>query len=99
MDVPFGWRFVIYKFGPCSFDLAYLIGEIHSYRLAELVPQWVFRPIIKVTRYGKEFYEDVNELCRKYGKQIEFVTEELGLKNLSELERLQRDYTSRWMKM
>lgn len=47
-----------------------------------------FRPKIWVTRHGKEFYEDVNDLCCKYGKQIEFVTEELGPKNVSELERL-----------
>lgn len=88
MNVPFEWRFIIYKFGPYSFDLAYLIGEIHSYRLVELVPQWGFRPKIKVTSYGKEFYEDINEPCYKYRKQIEFVTEELGSKNVSELERL-----------
>ena len=79
---------MIYKFGPYSFDLAHLIGEIHSYRLVELMLQWGFRPKIKVTRYGEEFYEDVNDLCCKYYKQIEFVTEELGSKNVGELERL-----------
>lgn len=88
MDVPFEWSFIIYKYGPFSFDLSYLIAEIHSYGLIELVPQWGFRPKIKVTRYGKEFYEDVNELCFRYSKQIEFVAEELGSKNVSELERL-----------
>ena len=88
MEVPFEWSFIIYKYGPYSFDLSYLIGEIHSYGLIELVPQWGFRPKIRVTEYGKEFYEDISELCCTYGKQIEFVADEFGSKNVSELERL-----------
>ena len=88
MAVPFEWRFINYNSGPYSFDLAYLIGEINGYRLIELVPQWEFRTKIKVTGDDKEFYEDVNELCYKCGKQIEFVTNEAGSKNLGELERL-----------
>ena len=88
MNAPFEWIFVIYKFGPYSFDLAHLIGEIHSCRLVELMLQWWFQPKIKVMRYGKDFYEDINELCYKYRKQIEFVKEELGSQNLSEIELL-----------
>lgn len=88
VGIPFQWSFVLYKYGPFSFDLSYLIGEIHGYSLVKLVPQWGFRPKIKVTELGEEFYRDQDEVHCKYDKGIEFVTGELGLKNVDELERI-----------
>lgn len=88
MGIPFQWSFVLYKYGPFSFDLAYLIGEIHGYSLVKLVPQWGFRPKIKVTELGKDFYQDQDEVHCTFDKGIEFVTRELGIKNVDELERL-----------
>lgn len=88
VGIPFQWSFVLYKYGPFSFDLAYLIGEIHGYSLVKLVPQWGFRPKIEVTELGTEFYRDQDEAHSKFDKKIEFVTRELGAKNVDELERL-----------
>lgn len=88
VGIPFQWSFVLYKYGPFSFDLSYLIGEIHGYSLVKLVPQWGFRPKIQVTELGKEFYQDHDEAHSKFDKGIEFVTKELGAKNVDELEQL-----------
>ena len=88
VGIPFRWSFVLYKYGPFSFDLAYLIGEIHGYSLVKLVPQWGFRPKIEVTELGTEFYRDQDEVHSEFDKKIEFVTRELGAKNVDELERL-----------
>ena len=88
VGIPFQWSFVLYKYGPFSFDLSYLLGEIHGYSLVKLVPQWGFRPKIKVTDLGEEFYRDQDEVHCKFDNGIELVAKELGAKDVDELERI-----------
>lgn len=88
MEVPFQWNFVLYKYGPFSFDLSYLIAEVHSCALVELVPEWGFRPRIRVTRLGEDFFREDDALHSRLDGQIEFVVQELAPKNVGELEGL-----------
>ena len=88
MEISFQWNFVLYKYGPFSFDLSYLIAEVHSCALVELVPEWGFRPRIRVTKLGEDFFGEDDELHCRLDGQIEFVVRELASKNVDELEGL-----------
>lgn len=92
LNVPLKYEFVIYKYGPFSFEFSYLIADIHGGGLIELVPQRGYRPKIRVTDRGHEFYHSFGQDMGIYEKEMDFVAREFGRRNVDDLERIATSY-------
>jgi uncharacterized protein YwgA len=88
VKVPVEAEFILYKYGPFSFDIREQLATMHADDLLKIQP----RP----HSYGASFYltEGGGRLCGKktfwetYEKQIDFVADLVGPKLVPELERL-----------
>lgn len=92
LNVPLRYEFVIYKYGPFSFEFSYLIADIHSGGLIELVPQRGYRPKIRVTDRGHEFFLSFGQGICIYEKEMDFIAREFGRRNVDDLERVATSY-------
>jgi uncharacterized protein YwgA len=89
MEVPTEFEFILYKHGPFSFDLRDELTTMRANGLLELVvrhPQYGSSLI--PTQFSQEFRNQFPKTLARYREQIDFVSTELGEKNVSELERL-----------
>ena len=87
-DVPFDYEFVLYKYGPFSFNLSYLIPEMQSGGLVQLVPQSGYGPKIQVTGRGWEYHHLYDHDIDQFQKKTTFIAETLGNKDVGDLERI-----------
>jgi hypothetical protein len=88
-----GYKFVLYKHGPYSFDLR---DELTAMKASEIIeftfPQQGYGPSIKPTRFGEKLYE-VNKLeVGRYAKINDFVANWFGSKDVRYLERVATAY-------
>ncbi len=90
--VDFGFKFVLYRHGPFSFDLR---AELTGLRADHLVKLEVVRP------YGAKFYTTAQSdrirsrfprTLERFEKQIEFVVERLARQGIWDLERIATAY-------
>jgi uncharacterized protein YwgA len=90
LSVPLKREFILYHYGPYSFELT---EDLTSMRADELL-EFEFRggvgygPSFVATKLSKKFRESYPVTLRKYADQISFIVEKLGDKNVKELERL-----------
>lgn len=104
-NVPLEYEFVLYKYGPFSFEISYLIPEMQSGGLVELVPQSGFGPKIKVTNRGWEYHHLYDYDIDRFQERTGFVAETLGGKGVGDLERVATgffitigfEYTKDWV--
>ena len=89
LGVPLGFKFILYKYGPFSFDLR---DEITAMRADNML---IYK--IQPEPYGPsivpgESFQTIKErfpiTLEKYSKQVEFIANIFGNKGVSELERL-----------
>ena len=86
--VPVGFDFILYKHGPFSFDLRDELTAMRSDGLFDLRQQWPYGPTLIPTVKSKRLRKLCSKTLEKYNRQLSFVCDQLGNKNVSELEKL-----------
>jgi hypothetical protein len=88
-DVPFDFEFILYKHGPFSFELRDELASMRADRLLERQPQPApYGPRILVTDRGRELEQRLGRTMERYGPRLDWVAQQLGPKNVLDLERL-----------
>jgi hypothetical protein len=89
LGVEANFEFILYRHGPFSFELR---DELSSMQADELLILAVRRegygPTYVPTPFSENYLERFPNTTARYIKQVEFVSDELGNKNVAELERL-----------
>jgi hypothetical protein len=89
LGVRAGFRFVLYKHGPFSFDLREMLSQMEAERLIRWKErQYPFGPSIGEGETTAWFQKRWNFVTQPYSRQVNFVAEQLGKCNVTELERL-----------
>jgi uncharacterized protein YwgA len=86
--VRIGYHFILYKHGPFSFELRDELTAMRSDGFFDLQPQWPYGPTLIPTRKSKLLRQEYPKTLRKYQKQLNFVSDQLGKENVFELEKL-----------
>jgi len=86
--VPVGFEFILYKHGPFSFELRDELTAMRADGLFDLHSQWPYGPTLISTQKSKRLRQKYSKTLQKYQKQLNFVSEQLGKQNVSELEKL-----------
>ena len=82
-------RFVLYKYGPFSFDLRDELTALCADGVFELVPRPApYGPKIAPSQLGQKLEKLYPKTLGEYRQQLSFVAEKLDEKDASELERL-----------
>ncbi|MGA8614684.1 MAG: hypothetical protein WB760_24040 [Xanthobacteraceae bacterium] len=88
-----GYKFVLYKHGPYSFELK---DELTAMKASEIIeftfPQQGYGPSIKPTRFGERLYEVNKAEVGKYAKISDFVANWFGSNDVRYLERIATAY-------
>jgi hypothetical protein len=88
-----GYKFVLYKHGPYSFDLR---DELTAMKASDIVeftfPQEGYGPSIKPTKFGERVYEINEQEIGRYAKISDFVATWFGSKDVRYLERVATAY-------
>jgi len=88
-----GYKFIMYKYGPYSFDLKEDLAAMRASELIEFeFPREEYGPRIVRTKLGKLIYEANKDEIRRFDKLIDFVASWLATSNTKELERLATAY-------
>jgi hypothetical protein len=88
MLVPLGFDFILYKHGPFSFDLRDELTSLRADELVKLEPQRGYGPRIATTDRSTYIQGLYSKTLEKYDDRISFVTQKLGSRGVSDLERL-----------
>jgi uncharacterized protein YciW len=89
LKVPTGFRFVLYKHGPFSFDLRDELTALRADDLIRLELQAPpYGPRLAPNPQSKHLQEVSSWTLAKYEDRLGFVAEKFGERNVSELERL-----------
>jgi hypothetical protein len=87
--VPLGWRFVLYKYGPFSFDLREELGELRAEDFLRLEPPPSgYGPPLEVDQRGRKVMEQFNDTIDQHEGAVADVVEFVGTRGVSGLERL-----------
>jgi hypothetical protein len=86
-NVPMEFQFILYKHGPFSFDLRDELTALRVDGVLELHIRPPYGPGLLPTQNGKRIRDHFLKTVQKYSKQMEFIAEYLGEKNVIELER------------
>ena len=89
LKVPMDFKFILYKHGPFSFDLRNELTEMRADGILELeikIPN--YGSSLTITKQGKEIQGFYNNIITEYEKELGFIVEKLGSKNVIELEKL-----------
>ncbi|HLZ11038.1 MAG TPA: hypothetical protein VKP58_00500 [Candidatus Acidoferrum sp.] len=86
--VPVGFDFILYKHGPFSFELRDELTSMRADGLFDLHQQWPYGPTLIPTQKSKRFRQQYSRTLEKYKRQLNFVSDQLGKQNVSELEKL-----------
>lgn len=86
--VPVGYDFILYKHGPFSFELRDELTAMRSDGLFDLLQQWPYGPTLIPTAKSKFVRQEYAKTLEKYKKQLNFVGDQLGRQNVSDLEKL-----------
>jgi uncharacterized protein YwgA len=87
-NVPLGFDFILYKHGPFSFDLRDELTAMVADGFFELRAQWPYGPSLLPTAAGQDLRLSFPKTLVQYGRDIEFVSEEFGDRNVNDLEKL-----------
>jgi len=89
LNVPLGFKFILYKHGPYSFDLN---DEMSALRADEFLDIYVresqYGPSYCLGNLASKLRQKFPKTSHRFSKQILFVAETIGDKGVSELERL-----------
>jgi hypothetical protein len=89
----FGYKFVMYKHGPFSFDLKDELAAMRANGIIEFTfPQRGYGPSICVTKFGERVYDTNQDNIKNYCRVNEFVAKWLATSDVRNLERLATAY-------
>jgi hypothetical protein len=89
----FGYKFIMYKHGPFSFDLKDELAAMRSNGIIEFTfPQQGYGPSICVTAFGERVYDTNQENIENYCRVNKFVAKWLASSDVRNLERLATAY-------
>lgn len=87
--VPLGWEFVLYKYGPFSFDLREELGELRAENFLRLeLPPSGYGPRLDVDQRGRKVMEQFSHRIDQHADAVADVVEFVGTRGVSGLERL-----------
>lgn len=87
--VPLGCEFVLYKYGPFSFDLREELGELRAENFLRLEPPPSgYGPRLDVDQRGRKVMEQFNLTIERHTDAVADVVEFVGTRGVSGLERL-----------
>jgi hypothetical protein len=86
--VPTGVDFILYKHGPFSFELRELLTEMEANGFIKWDSFPPYGPSISEAGLGLTLRTKFNSLSNQYRKQIDFVADQLGSRNVANLERI-----------
>jgi uncharacterized protein YwgA len=86
--VPLGFTFMLYKHGPFSFDLRDELTAMVADGFLEVHAQWPYGPSLLPTGVSEELRKSFPKTLHRYDSDIRFVSNALGDRNVSELEKL-----------
>lgn len=87
-EVPVGYRFILYKHGPFSFDLRDELAAMSAddfVRLEARIPE--YGPSYVVSRRA-ELLDEYSQSARQFAKQVDWVARRISHHTVAELERL-----------
>jgi hypothetical protein len=89
LAVPIEFEFILYKHGPFSFDLRDEIGWMRSTRLLEWeVRSNFYGPSLRPGQLSPTLKSQFPVMPERYSRQLDFVAQRFGGKNVAALERL-----------
>jgi uncharacterized protein YwgA len=89
LGVNLGFEFVLYKYGPYSFELHGELGSLLTDGLVELqFPDPRYGGRFHLTSHGEEFRRRFPRTVGEYDNQIRILADHVGAKNVAQLERL-----------
>jgi hypothetical protein len=89
----FGYKFIMYKHGPFSFDLKDELSAMRANRIIEFVfPRQDYGPSIQVTKFGERVYEMNVENIEIYQRINAFVANWLASSDVRTLEKVATAY-------
>lgn len=89
LQAPLGFGFILYWYGPFSFDLRNELTALRADDILELEAQTPpYGPRLNTTELGKSYQKRFPKILQQYSNQIDFVADRLGGCNVNELERL-----------
>lgn len=89
LHVPLGYEFILYKYGPFSFDLSDDLAALRADQLLELHPQPIpYGPSLLPTAASGEFRKRYPRTLGTHQQSVDFVARKLGDKGVGQLERL-----------
>lgn len=83
-----GFRFILYKHGPFSFNLRYETRAMQADRFISLDPTPPYGVSLAIEKKGTELEEDFGEFLINHNSQIEFIADCIGDMGVANLERL-----------
>ena len=89
----FGYKFIIYKHGPFSFELSNELTAMRALGILELdFPRDGYGPSIRLTPFGERVYEANKENIDRYVPLMEFLAEWFGDNDVRYLEKVATAY-------
>lgn len=83
------FNFVMYRHGPFSFDLRDSLAELSAEGLIDyIVRDPNYGPSVVVTDESRDFLERFPKTAKRYAKQIDFIADFVGNRNVADLERI-----------
>jgi uncharacterized protein YwgA len=88
LNVPTDLNFILYKHGPFSFELRELLTGMEANGFIKWDSFPPYGPSIAEGELGSVLRAKFSSLSKKYSKQVSFVAEQLGSRNVANLERI-----------
>jgi len=89
----FGYKYIMYKHGPYSFDLKNELSGMKASNMIEYTfPREEYGPGIEVTKFGDRVFKTHQEDIEKYHRINEFVSSWLAASDVTQLEKLATAY-------
>ena len=86
--VPTAFDFVLYKFGPFSFDLRDELGSMLADGLLDLAPEQPYGPRLIPTERSGQLEKQFSKAVSEFHEPISFCAQRLGSLGVAELEKL-----------
>jgi uncharacterized protein YwgA len=91
----FGYKFVIHKHGPYSFDLSNELTEMRAVGILEFhFPREGYGPSIRVTDFGERVYKVNKESVERYGAVSKFLADWFASSDVRHLEKIAKPTSS-----
>ena len=87
-EVPTGFEFILYMYGPFSFDLSDELTSIRADGLLKIAVQYPYGPKLVPTDAAEAVQKRFPKTMQKYGKPVVFIASKIGAKTVADLEKL-----------